>query len=452
MKRTETRWLNSLCLIVLAGLPTAAGALETVPLERPCAVMVKPPEKPVAPTAISRADPKKSKSLKKMKVKNQNQYGCCWISSDLGEWERQLAAKLGRPIKLSENYMILASLFFRVEEAVYYGNTIFQGGWVETADWMATQIGLAPESACHWKVDLRDKYVGNEILAFLNGEIADFQARLADLKAHGGTAKEAWDLGEKQKLKLMKYLRDRVGNFPTKFVVGGKQYTPNSFSKILVDVDKVDAENKWTEKWVRFKLIPVEPRINPAGNVGATIVAQGQGVIGLYPENWEKLPNAKKYFQGAEKPTAEMMPLFQLYGKSHVQEFVAAKAPLAEIHNRIVDTLDQGQSLFLGFFVPRDLIRTESGIMSIAAFGKTIEEAKKAKIAGGHAVLITGYYKDAEGNLLGFEIQNSWGKKVGINGYFQMDLDFFDTFMTDVEAHATMKFDVSGKPVVETVR
>ena len=54
-------------------------------------------------------------------VKDQGDNGCCWISSRLAGSERLAKEKFGEYIPLSENHMILSSIFYHVEESLYYG-------------------------------------------------------------------------------------------------------------------------------------------------------------------------------------------------------------------------------------------------------------------------------------------------------------------------------------------
>ena len=60
---------------------------------------------------------------------------------------------------------------------------------------------------------------------------------------------------------------------------------------------------------------------------------------------------------------------------------------------------------------------------------KTAAEVRATKVEGGHAVLITGIYRDKTGKVVGFRIQNSWGKNAGNSGYYYMDRDYFETYV-----------------------
>lgn len=391
--------------------------------KRPCPPILVKPATAVAPSAVSRADSRFSILLPDAPVKDQGDYGCCWISSALGKWERAAKAKFKREIKFSENHMILASLFYRVEEALYNGMEISQGGWAETADWMATHIGLVPEEFCKWKVDLRNKYVGDEVVAYLNVEVADFQAKLLAMRESGTSEKAAWDFTQKTKSRLLRYLRERVGNFPSSFVIEGKKFTPHSFAAEFAQTDG---------KWIHSRIAPEEMRIKRQPVAAAELVTDAKSLFELYPKAWLRMPGAGTRVVTENGIEARDILTYQLFARSHRDGFRRTKAPLAEIHSTVVGSLAMGEPVYLGLAMVKDFYRNDTGIMSLAAYGKTVEDAKRAKFSGGHAVLITGAYFDGEGRLLGYRIQNSWGKASGSAGYYTIDRDYFDSFMSDV--------------------
>jgi aminopeptidase C len=392
---------------------------------RSCAAPLKKIEPLSHSSAIGGADLEKSLLLPDAPVKNQGGYGCCWISSTLGKWERIVEKKFGKSIPLSENHLILSSLFYRVEEGIYYGSEIAQGGWSETADWMVTHIGLVPESAYTWKLDLREKMVGTELIGFLNHEIAKFQVALKRLKEANASEQEAWELAEATKSRLYRWLRDRVGNFPSKFIVEGKEYTPHSFAKSLTPPNEI---------WGNVEIFPVETRIARQKKIDNGVVVKESSLRALYPNFAKRLPNTKDKFvvDKTLKTRTRILDRYKLYGRSHNSTYGTLDAPLSEIHEMIDSSLKDGLPVFLATPMVKAFYKSDTGIMSLRAYGATVEDALKTPFSGGHAVLITGRYSDEAGKLLGYRIQNSWGEKAGSLGYYYMDIDYFDTFMDNI--------------------
>lgn len=66
-------------------------------------------------------------------------------------------------------------------------------------------------------------------------------------------------------------------------------------------------------------------------------------------------------------------------------------------------------------------IAVEVSIVVIDAFFETPDwRYARAKIAGGHSIVLTGYKKDAQGNVV-FKFRNSWGASWGRHGYGTID-------------------------------
>lgn len=421
-------------------LPETSFALGKGLPARPCQPVISEPVRGPLPSAISKSDPTRSKLIADTTVKNQGDYGCCWISSVLGSWERLTKNRFGREVKLSENHMILASLFYRLEEGIYNGQEIFQGGWMESADWMATHIGLVPEEAYQWKIDLRDKNVGDEIVGYLNFEVAKFQATLGAMKKTGASEKEAWDFAQKTKNRLMKYLRGRVGNFPSSFVFEGKKYTPHSFAAEF---------NSAYGPWERVSIEPLEARVPRQEVLDPDVVTEEKSLFGRYPESWRRLPVSKNKVVLEEGRKLRSLQRYRLYGRSHAERYRESKAAMPSIHAAIEASIDNGEPVYLSTAMVKAYYKNETGLMSIAANGGTLKEAKKAKFSGGHAVLITGAYFDGAGNLLGYRIQNSWGTERGTLGYYYMDLDYFETFMDGILIKK--KIEASANPKISAI-
>jgi hypothetical protein len=413
-------------LLFLTALPIPAHAMGRGLPSRFCSSNLKPNEGPLAPTAISRTDFSKSTLIEDIAVKNQGSYGCCWISSVLGNWERRVKAKFNADIRLSEQHLILASLMYRIEEGIYFGAEIRQGGLMETADWMATHIGLVPEKFCNWKLDLRKPEVAADVLAGLNTQIEQVQNELKSLQKRGATNEEAWKFAEREKLRIMKYLRKDVGNFPSSFSIDNIHYTPHSFAAELTPKE----EGEWFREQMKPKEIRLRSRAE-VKNKDAPKVQKNLALFKLFPETWKKLPA----FHGKPLPNKmdlESLQIYRLNGRSQRESFKAVDSSLAEMKDAIDRSIADGNSVYLATAMVPSFYRNDSGVLSVAAFKGGARDVQKAKFSGGHAVLITGIYRDAEGKLLGYRIQNSWGEARGDLGYYYMDVDYFDAFTYDI--------------------
>lgn len=406
---------------------TLANELE---LSRPCNSVLRPLS-PLEFEALHqfhpavKADAVKSVLLDDFPVHNQGKYGCCWTSSASGNFERELYKVFGKHIPLSDEYQILITLFYRVEEALFYGDAIFQGGWQETANWMFTNIGIYPNSG-GWKPkkDLMAPGAAKEFLGFLNFEIANYQAQLKLMHKSGATNEAAWEYTLKKRTELHHHMRTYLGNPPSSFTLDadGKKYTPNSFLRTILSKTEII-------QIVDFS--PSEPRAALRTNdESAEVIQPAYSLFELFPDT-RKFLVPKPAAKGQE---AEIVQSMRLYNRSHTNlPYERKTAPLKELHEKIDASLREGAAVYLSTPMVRQFIDKLSGVMSIRAKGATIEDAKKALFSGGHAMLITGVYYDAVGTLLGYRVQNSWGLKYGKLGYFYMDVDYFDAFIDSVK-------------------
>ena len=373
--------------------------------------------------SIARADLSKSILIPDKSVLDQGRIGSCWIEATLGRFEREAEKLFGRPIPMSENHMILATLFYRIEEGLYFGNEIFDGGWAHASEWMAEHIGLVPQDAFKPKIDLRSTGVGEETIAHLNREIIKYQDDLAKLKKTKKTPKEVWDFTQSKKSELFKYIRNRFGNFPSSFKVDGIKYTPHSFAKkILAD----------REHDVLSYIEPTEPRITPKlPDMPVSGITREKSLFNQVPAATEFLPVTKAKLAPDGKSLMEQAYL--LASRSGMEGVEDLKMPFSKMHNEIAESIEKGEPVHVSVWMAPDYYREDTGVMSLSAFGGDAKIAKNAKIEGGHAILITGVYRDPSSKVVGYRIQNSWGKEAGDLGYFYMDIDYFESFMVDIQ-------------------
>lgn len=101
----------------------------------------------------------------------------------------------------------------------------------------------------------------------------------------------------------------------------------------------------------------------------------------------------------------------------------------------IKSTIDSGRSVYLSFENNKAFARHAHGLLTMNPLINTAQkpltqsQQKNFKTpARIHAVQIVGYNLDQHGNLIGFKIQNSYGSKSGVNGYYYMDINYFKAF------------------------
>lgn len=376
------------------------------------------------PTAIE-ADAKNSILLDDFLVRDQGDYGCCWISSTSAYFERKLFDLYGKAIPLSDNYQNLITLFYRIEEGLFFGEEVSAGGWQETANWMFTNAGIYPVSG-GWKpkIDLKAPGVADEFLKVLNEKIFDYQSRLKNMHARSATSLEAWEFTVKKRSELYEFLRETVGNPPSTFVLeaDGKTYTPNSFARLIAPAGEVIKISAY---------IPEEPRaaLRTASAI-VDAIQKENSLFTLFPETKALSLPTKDVVDDVKKRVVAN----RLYSRSHTGTFFEEiSKPLKEIHEKIADALRSGETVFLSSPMVRAYVDGSTGVMSLRAKGATAEDAKSAVISGAHAMLITGAYLDKTGVLLGYRVQNSYGEGSGRLGYYYMDVDYFDSFIKNVK-------------------
>lgn len=427
--RLEKRIVSAVSLVLIFALLSPVAEAGNFPI-RYCAASFKPVEKTAAPSLISKADPAKSRMLEDAPVKDQGYIGCCWIESPTAEWERLATKHFGEEVKIDAGYSIMANLDYRIKEGLYYGLEIDDGGIPEAADWMATHIGFVPEGVIKWKADFTAKGVSEKLLMELNGEVAQFQTDLGKMLARNASEEEVWKFANEKRAAMMKKVRDQFAEFPSHFEFKGKTYTPNSFAKEVGATEKDWVRHEYAlPDAEREKLPKYQGDEDPPTN-GA--ITEERSLFARYPEIWRRLPVSSDKLEMENGTPSVSLMRYLLFGRSRVAGFASSAVSYEKMYEAIDASLERGVGVYLGFEVVTKFFNDETGVISLAANKAGAAEIRAAKSDGGHAVLVTGLYRDADGKVVGLRIQNSWGTKAGNNGYYYMDRDYFEVYMRSI--------------------
>jgi bleomycin hydrolase len=166
-------------------------------------------------------------TLKKMAgatpVENQNKSGTCWVYSANSFFESELIRMGKTPVNLSEMYTVRAGYLERAENYVRRQGAAAFGQGAETHDVLniTRKYGLMPYSAYSGFPAGQEKPVHGELEAVLKA-IVDAVVKMPDGK-----------LSNQWKKAYAGALDGYLGAPPAKFMVDGKEYTPQSFSQNL---------------------------------------------------------------------------------------------------------------------------------------------------------------------------------------------------------------------------
>lgn len=360
-------------------------------------------------------DPLQSVVLKDVPVLNQRSYGCCWTTSWLGYVYRTSG------VVLSDGYLAVLSLIERAQEAVSRRALVAQGGHHPYAIHLAATYGVIPDEV--WKnwqkinqtLDIQSGTNGNRFVERINlrlmryfqeSEALIMRAKAAhkkdpsvDLKTLF-TAEDdaAFDKSKRAVLNDLNTLFNQAfGELPSSFLHEGKTYTPLEFGKKVLPPDMKN-------------LVFVSPKADEVAGLESIYVSK-------------KLP--------ARAPLSKESKIWGNIVKEN------RELEWTEIDRAIEKSLNKNEPVLFMIDIKRSFIDKDTGIMSVDAYApypewldevQTLNRSSDSFVEGGHAILITGIYRNTEGKTIGYRVQNSWGDAVGEKGYNVMDLSYMKTF------------------------
>jgi hypothetical protein len=389
---------------------------------------------------MTAVDESKSYRLADEPVLDQKQYGCCWLTSELGRVCR-LCLGAGKNIRPVDTYSAAISIGERAAREPLLRGLIDQGGNAPYAIDLLNRYGFFPEGALvetaeglkPWApiVDFQKGKNGDRLIETINMKLVNYYAKTNDAyleleKAVNAAPKDkkgmttfdegAYFKANPEKLKIFndslteyqavvtKTLEATLGDIPESFVYEGKTWNAVDFYKANVPPETMD-------------MTLVMPK-----RVGVKLPSVSQ---------------AKKVYPPSSGADYENNLWNNLGGFEKDQDWSTVDAA-------IETSLRKGLPVRFSVMIKDSLIDMDRGLISINAFAQYpefIEEVQRMNAAipdfvdGGHAILITGIYRNKAGETLGYRIQNSWGaisektgKSVGDHGYFIMDTPYMQTF------------------------
>lgn len=357
-------------------------------------------------------DAKTSTVLEDVPVLNQRSYGCCWVTSYLGYVNRSSG------VVLSDTFLALTSLVERASDAVSRRVLIGEGGHHPYAIYLASAYGSFPEEV--WKtfdikLDIQAGSNGSLFVERINLRLARYfretepaLKRFNEALAKDPTTdpKSFFTAAEDTLYKKAKdsvtsdinaLFSENFGNVPKTFKYQGKTYTPLEFGKKVLPQDMQD-------------LVYVSPKPEPVTKLNTVYTSST-----LYPD----------------APASRESEIFRSIIKKQIE------LEWTEIDQAIETSLKKKEPVLFRIDIKRAFIDKKSGIMSVDGYAthpewleevQTLNQTYEGFVEGGHAVMITGVYRDKAGKTIGYRVQNSWGSEVGEGGYNIMDLSYIKTF------------------------
>ncbi|MGZ3711441.1 MAG: C1 family peptidase [Bdellovibrionota bacterium] len=343
----------------------------------------------VKPKFLAKHNTSYTYEVKATSIKNQCQYGGCWIYGSVANAETQLLTEQGIAADLSEQYLIMRSLQERSVLALEQpGYQLAEGGFYGGALRLIRDHGIVPNEVWQPRIPFETQPHKNRLLSFLNHRIAKFHLYAAKYPLNKASEMEV------AKADLQEILTAYTGAPPTSFTFRGVEYeSPKAFAESLFP-------NK-AQSAIKYKL-------------------KKEGI----PDVLEKAKPAKGY----NTPTGTLMKISEI------------EADYERIERAIVDSIKNGRSVVLSTEMANEFIDKKLGIMSPRAFHipdgfEPVPAAYRDAFniaGGGHQMEIVGVDLDDAGRVIKYKIKNSWGSDSGDQGFYHMYPDYFRIYVKSV--------------------
>lgn len=322
------------------------------------------------PKFTHRTDRYRLGGVREFPIRNQCNYGSCWLHAGLVAWEERFQLNTGRQVELSEDYLIARKIIHQALEKIREQSGFTKPGYpVKEVDELVRLYGLMPKSAWRPKVSFGDDPgVAARIHFHVNVIVhnAIVQARKAE---SGG---EPLDLAETER-KLKDAVQSFTGAWPEEFEFERKRTTPKRFAGHRGFRPPKAGLRALARKHLPANQFRVEYL---AERIIDQLERTGQGVpVSL---GWEEA----------------------FYGR---REGILSMAAFHDYDNR--------PSM-------RKLMREIAG-------GSDDQESS-------HALYVVDYELDERGRVVKFLVANSWGPNAGDQGFLHVYWDYFSTYLTGI--------------------
>ena len=327
-------------------------------------------------------------------VTDQCSLQTCHLYAWTAHLESNYKKRTNENINLSEDYLAmmhwLLSSAMMLDKATVFRSLPGLGASLDSSRNLIAQYGLMPASAWNPKIKFNSAENVDQLNYYLQTLIIQTTEAIKATKNDEQKRQVLLNASNQ----LINFFEKFVGIAPEKFDFKGATYTPQEFQQ---------------------KFFP---------EVSTTLY-----LADMFDH---EVANLGQVEEKAQKKQADVIILQPNDNKKTVR--------LNFLEQKIMETIDSGQTVLLGYNHDSTYVDLKTGIMSISGF-PTLEGLKPLTrsqrqnygIISGHAVVIVGYDKDPKsGQLIKLKIRNSYGSEVGDGGYFHMYRDYFRAFVIGI--------------------
>ena len=331
-------------------------------------------------------------------IKNQCNLGTCHLYSWVSLLEHDYKTSVHADIKISTHYLS-ALHWIRKSLDLLESNSgdevnVQLGAHIFGSRWSILSSGIVPDEVWTGSRDFQSAPLSAKITEY----VKNITARAKWEISKQTEASQIEKIRKKAKNDVLSVFQNLIGNIPNNFTFQGKEYTPVSFQKTFFpDLSK-----------------PITHIIVASDRKAQTTLDQSS------------------------------------------QSYSLISANIDTIESTVRKLLDQGQNVYIGYDHNAQFVDVKTGIMSIGAFelpsgGGPLSREQRSFFkmsSGDHAVQLVGYDYDPKTNrVIKWKLKNSWGEKLGDNGYFHMFNDYFRAFVSSVSFYSNPEF----TPAIEKI-